>query len=87
MNHAWNDEVQAFTQAYGSKDLDASVLLMESYGFIEARNPKFVSTVKAIERELVMMVFFTAIKIRMILDCHPHPLLFVRFGLLIVCIK
>lgn len=52
MQHAWNEEVQAFTQAYGSKDLDASVLLMESYGFIDARNPKYVSTVKAIEREL-----------------------------------
>lgn len=52
MENAWNEDVQAFTQAYGSKDLDASVLLMESYGFIEARNPKFVSTVKAVEREL-----------------------------------
>ena len=52
MNNAWNDEVQAFTQAYGSSDLDASVLLMESYGFIDAKHPKYVSTVKAIEKEL-----------------------------------
>ena len=52
MNNAWNDEVQAFTQAYGSTDLDASVLLMESYGFIDAKHPKYVSTVKAIEKEL-----------------------------------
>ncbi|WP_411767084.1 glycoside hydrolase family 15 protein [Winogradskyella sp. A3E31] len=52
MTNAWNDDVQAFTQSYGSKDLDASVLLMEAYGFIEAKHPKFVSTVKAIEREL-----------------------------------
>jgi GH15 family glucan-1,4-alpha-glucosidase len=52
MENAWNDEVQAFTQAYGSKDLDAAVLLMESYGFIEARHPQYISTVKAIEREL-----------------------------------
>lgn len=44
--------MQAFTQSYGSDDLDASVLLMESYGFIEAMNPKFVSTVKAIEADL-----------------------------------
>ena len=51
-DHAWNAEVNAFTQSYGSKDLDASVLLMESYGFIHAKEPKFVSTVKAIEREL-----------------------------------
>jgi GH15 family glucan-1,4-alpha-glucosidase len=52
LEHAWNDEVKAYTQAYGSKDLDASVLLMESFGFIQAKHPKFVSTVKAIEREL-----------------------------------
>jgi len=52
MDHAWNQEVKAFTQSYGSPNLDASVLLMESYGFIEARDPKFVSTVKAIEKEL-----------------------------------
>ncbi|MEM1137412.1 MAG: glycoside hydrolase family 15 protein [Bacteroidota bacterium] len=52
MENAWNEEVQAFTQAYGSKDLDASVLLMEPYGFIKARHPKYISTVKAIDREL-----------------------------------
>ncbi len=52
LDNAWNDEVKAFTQSYGSPNLDASVLLMESYGFIPAKDPKFVSTVKAIEREL-----------------------------------
>jgi GH15 family glucan-1,4-alpha-glucosidase len=52
MDNAWNDEVKAFTQSYGSPNLDAAVLLMESYGFIPAKDPKFVSTVKAIEREL-----------------------------------
>jgi GH15 family glucan-1,4-alpha-glucosidase len=52
MVNAWNDKVQAFTQAYNSEDLDAYVLLMESYGFIDAKHPKFVSTVKAIERDL-----------------------------------
>ncbi len=52
LDHAWNEDVQAFTQSYGSTDLDASVLLMEPYGFIDARDPKYVSTVKAIEKEL-----------------------------------
>lgn len=52
MDNAWNEEVKAFTQSYGSKDLDASVLLMEKYGFIEASDDKFVQTVHAIEREL-----------------------------------
>ena len=52
MEHAWSDKAQAFTQAYHTEDLDASVLLMEPYGFIDAKHPKYVSTVKAIEREL-----------------------------------
>ncbi len=50
--NAWNADVNAFVQSYGSNDLDASVLLMESYGFIQAKDPKYVSTVKAIEKEL-----------------------------------
>ena len=50
--NAWNEEVQAFTQSYGSFHMDASVLLMESYGFIHARDPKFVSTVQAVETHL-----------------------------------
>jgi GH15 family glucan-1,4-alpha-glucosidase len=50
--NGWNEEVQAYTQYYGSKDLDASTLLMEQYGFIDAKDPRFVSTVYATEREL-----------------------------------
>jgi len=50
--NAWNKDVKAFTQAYGSKDLDTSVLLMEPYGFIDAKDPKYINTVHAIGREL-----------------------------------
>jgi GH15 family glucan-1,4-alpha-glucosidase len=53
MEHAWSETKQAFTQSYHSEHLDASVLLMEYYGFIDAKNPKFVKTVKAIESELM----------------------------------
>jgi len=52
LKNAWNSKVQAFTQSYGSDDLDASVLLMESYGFIEASDSRYVSTVHATEKEL-----------------------------------
>ena len=51
-NNGWNEEKQAYTQSYGSSDLDASTLLMESYGFIDAKDPRFISTVKATEEEL-----------------------------------
>ena len=49
---AWNTEIQAYTQSYGSKHLDASVLLIEYYGFISASEIRFKKTVKAIEKEL-----------------------------------
>ncbi|GAA4276142.1 glycoside hydrolase family 15 protein [Aquimarina mytili] len=50
--NAWSEEKQAYTQSYGSSDLDASTLLMESYGFIDAMDTRFISTVHATEREL-----------------------------------
>jgi GH15 family glucan-1,4-alpha-glucosidase len=53
MLKAWNREIGAFTQYYGSDDLDASSLLMESYGFIDAMDPKYVSTVKATRESLM----------------------------------
>ena len=52
LKKAWSREKQAFTQYYGSADMDASVLLMETYGFIEAKDPKFKSTVLTIQKEL-----------------------------------
>ena len=52
IENAWNDKVQAFSQSYGTEHLDASVLLMEPYGFINAKDPKYVKTVKAIEKKL-----------------------------------
>jgi GH15 family glucan-1,4-alpha-glucosidase len=52
MKKGWNEEVQSFTQAYGSKDLDASTLLMEVYGFIDATDYRYINTVKATQKEL-----------------------------------
>lgn len=51
-DNAWNEDVSAYTQSYGSHDLDASILLMEDYGFVNAKDPRYVSTVQAIEKEL-----------------------------------
>ncbi len=51
-NNSWNEEVRAYTQSYHSKDLDASTLLMEYYGFIDAKDPRYISTVYATEKEL-----------------------------------
>jgi GH15 family glucan-1,4-alpha-glucosidase len=50
---AWNPKREAFTAAFGSDDLDASVLLLPDLGVVEADDPRFVSTVAALERELL----------------------------------
>ena len=49
---AWSERHQAFAQSYDSDDLDASVLTMPMVGFLPATDPRFVSTVAAIRREL-----------------------------------
>jgi GH15 family glucan-1,4-alpha-glucosidase len=50
--NAWSESKQSFTQSYETEELDASVLLMEAYGFINGSDPMFKSTVKATQREL-----------------------------------
>lgn len=52
ISKAWNEQIGAFTQSYDSDDLDASTLLMEPYGFIEADDPRYVSTVKETQKQL-----------------------------------
>jgi trehalose 6-phosphate phosphatase len=48
----WNPAVGAYTIAYGDSELDASVLWIGLSGLLPASDPRFVATVKAIEREL-----------------------------------
>jgi GH15 family glucan-1,4-alpha-glucosidase len=49
----WDPGRHTFTQSYGSRELDASVLTMPLLGFLPATDPRIVGTVAAIERELV----------------------------------
>jgi GH15 family glucan-1,4-alpha-glucosidase len=49
----WSTERQAFVQYYGSQVLDASLLYMPLVGFIEPNDPKWLSTLKAMDAELV----------------------------------
>ncbi len=44
----------AFTQTYGSKHLDASLLLLPIIGFLPASDPRVIGTIEAIQRELVV---------------------------------
>jgi GH15 family glucan-1,4-alpha-glucosidase len=48
MSKGWNDKRRAFTQFYGSDDLDASVLIMPLVFFMAPTDPRMISTIKAI---------------------------------------
>ncbi len=50
---AYNDKLGFFTQGLEGVNPDASNLLLPTLGFIDARDPRFVSTVRAYERLLV----------------------------------
>jgi alpha,alpha-trehalase len=52
LKNGWNENLQTFTQTYGSLDLDASLLLMAEYGFIEATDERFHRTVQAVKDAL-----------------------------------
>ncbi len=43
-----------FTQSYGSKDLDASLLLIPQVGFLPWDDPRVVATVAAVEHDLLV---------------------------------
>jgi GH15 family glucan-1,4-alpha-glucosidase len=49
----YNAAKKAFTQFYGSERLDASLLMMPLVGFLPPEDERVVSTVEAIERELM----------------------------------
>ncbi len=51
--HGYHPARGAFTQAYGSEQLDASLLMIPLVGFLPATDPRVAGTVQAIRRELV----------------------------------
>jgi GH15 family glucan-1,4-alpha-glucosidase len=53
LEKGYNAERGAFTQYYGAQELDASVLLMAELGFLPPDDPRLVSTVDVISRELM----------------------------------
>jgi GH15 family glucan-1,4-alpha-glucosidase len=51
---AFDPDIGSFVQAYGSKALDASLLLLPLVGFLPPTDPRITGTLKAIERRLVV---------------------------------
>jgi GH15 family glucan-1,4-alpha-glucosidase len=52
LERAFNPRLRAFSQSYGSDALDASVLLIPHMGLLPADDPRMMSTVMAIEKDL-----------------------------------
>ncbi len=52
LRDGWHDGVGAYTGAFGSDHLDASVLLMPLVGFLPADDPRMQQTVEVVAREL-----------------------------------
>jgi GH15 family glucan-1,4-alpha-glucosidase len=51
---AWSEELEAFTESFGRDDLDASILVLHNLGFVRPDDPRFVSSVRAIEKGLAL---------------------------------
>jgi GH15 family glucan-1,4-alpha-glucosidase len=53
MEKAWNDQRQTFVQYFGSDQVDASVLLMPLLKFVAPNDPRMLSTLDAVLKDLV----------------------------------
>ena len=54
IERGFHPQKQAFTQSFGSAELDASLLLMSQVGFLPIDDARITATVAAIERELLI---------------------------------
>ncbi len=52
IEQAWNEELKSFVAAFGGSTLDASLLLIPEIGLLPADDPRFLSTLAAIEEHL-----------------------------------
>ena len=52
LTRGWSDRANAFTQSFGSDELDASNLMLPLVGFLPADEPRVLSTISAVEEHL-----------------------------------
>jgi GH15 family glucan-1,4-alpha-glucosidase len=53
LKNGWDPQLNSFVMSYGSKDLDASNLLMLHYRFLDVKNPMIIGTVEAAHQKLL----------------------------------
>jgi GH15 family glucan-1,4-alpha-glucosidase len=54
MTQGWNEELQTFTQYFGSKAVDASSLMMPLMLFVAPQDPRMVSTLARVRKDLAV---------------------------------
>lgn len=54
LEKGWDADRGTFTQSYGSRELDASLLLLPLVGFLHPMDPRMTGTVDAVRRELTV---------------------------------
>ena len=52
-DQGFNKEMNSFTQVFGGRSMDASLLMLPIVGFLPADDPRLVGTVAAIEKHLL----------------------------------
>ncbi|CAN5747178.1 glycoside hydrolase family 15 protein [soil metagenome] len=52
LTDGWSERAQAFSQSFGTDELDAANLMMPIMGFIAADDPRMLATIEAIEQGL-----------------------------------
>ena len=52
MTKGWKEDIQSFSQTYENNDLDSSLLLLETYGFISPEDERYRKTVEAVYSSL-----------------------------------
>ena len=54
MEHGFDEERNTFTQSYGSKGVDAALLLLPQVGFIAPDHPRAIGTLEAVQEDLTV---------------------------------
>jgi GH15 family glucan-1,4-alpha-glucosidase len=67
----YDPDLRAFVQSYGSKLLDASLLMIPLVGFLPATDPRVLGTVRAIQQHLVTDGFVARYQTRTDVDGLP----------------
>jgi GH15 family glucan-1,4-alpha-glucosidase len=70
--NGFNARLNSFVQCYGSRELDASLLLMPLTGFLPAEDPRIRGTLAAIERHLTVDGLVLRYRSRSLVDGLPR---------------